>query len=526
MSARSFLGGFAKSVLVHRHAFVATPARARDIGRTAELPPSFDECFGCLAGRSAGSIDAAIAAGRWSAALKTVEAWSRREPARPEPRVVAGILRLWSRPGAPLRPDRLEGLIDRYAASDGLRLLARAAQDFPGWAPSRLWLALALLRRADLPAARRELDALVAARPDWCWPVLIRSELNRVDILYSAALRDLRTAQSLEPDNAWVYAFRGRVLFQKSLGAEASAAMDRAVELAPEAGWIRAWRADARRKLGDLAGAKADLEAALRLEPTYERSFLWLGKVLRALGRPREAERALTRGLRLCPHFEKAFAERARARLDCGRVDAALKDIEAAARLNHRHNSLWNWTAQVEPLNVEKVRTIELLARRASRAPRSARAWAWLGEALTQAGRFEEGLAALNRALRLKPNRPWLRTWKGEALLRLGRLSQAERELDAALRADPWDGRARAFRGRARFLRGRPERAALDLERAATDSMIEYSWIYHWRAQAKAAAGDAAGARLDAETASVLEPNRREFVRFRERLFRAAAGAA
>jgi tetratricopeptide (TPR) repeat protein len=487
------------------------------------FPSSFDEAFGRPAPKA---VDAALKAGRWPAALKALDVWAKREPRAPEPRVLAGVLRLWAAPGSPTRPDRLEALIDRYASPAGVRALQRAADDFPEWAPAKLWLALALMRRNDLLAAWRELDALVERRWDWVWPALIRSELGRVDIRYDQALKDLELAEKLEPDNAWVHAFRSRVLFQKSPGPEAIAAMDRAVKLAPKAGWIRAWRADSRRKLGDLTGAGADLDAALKLEPSYDRIYLWLGKVRRAQGKPRDAERALTQGLKTCPHFEKAFAERARARLELGRVDAALGDLESAARINHRHNSFWNWTATVEPLNDEKVRTLGALAGHAAKSPRSARAWLWLGEALTQCGRFDEGLAALERARTLNKKSPWLRTFMGEALLRLGRLAEAERELDSAVKADPGDGRARAFRGRTRFLRGRVVEAVADLELAAADSMIEYSWIYHWRAEAKAAAGDRIGAVADAETAVSLEPRRPEFRALRDGLSRRAAAAA
>ncbi len=90
--------------------------------------------------------------------------------------------------------------------------------------------------------------------------------------------------------------------------------------------------------------------------------------------------------------------------------------------------------------------------------------------------------------------------------MRLGRLAQAEGELDASLRIDPLYGRANAFRGRARFLRGRPKGAVRDLELAVSDSMIEYSWMYHWRGQAYAACGDAQKAREDARTAAALDP--------------------
>jgi tetratricopeptide (TPR) repeat protein len=519
LSARLFLAGFAKSVLVHRHAFVPTRARTLEIGLSARLPASFDEAFG---GAADPAVDAEIAAGRWGQALRRADAWAARAPRRPEPRVLAGVLRLWPASGARVRPGRLEGLIDRYAAPAGLRALERAAREFPEWAPGRLWLALALLRRTDLPAAWGELDALCAARPDWVWPVLVRSELGRVDVVYAGALRDLDAAERLEPRNAWVQAFRARVLFQMKPGAAAAAAMDRAAALAPRAGWIRGWRADARRKLGDLKGASADLKTALRLEPDYDRLYLWSGKVLRALGRPREAERVLTRGLRACPHFEKAYAERARARLDLGRVDAALRDLEKAVAVNHRHNAFFCWTAASDPLTPDRTRVLRLLAGHARARPRSARAWAWLGEALIQAGESAAGLVALDRALALNARRPRARTWRGEALLRLERLPEAERELDAAIRADPDDGRARAFRGRARFLRGRPAAAVADLEKAASDGMVEYSWIYHWRAQAKAAARDLAGARVDARTASSLEPGRAEFRALSARL----AGAA
>ncbi len=123
MSARLLLAGFAKSVLVHRHAFVPSPTAALEIGRTAGFPDSFREAFGAGAPKRA---DAAIAAGRWSAALKELDAWARREPGRAEPRVIAGVILLWAAPGAKVRPGRLDGMIDRYAAPAGIRTFCGA----------------------------------------------------------------------------------------------------------------------------------------------------------------------------------------------------------------------------------------------------------------------------------------------------------------------------------------------------------------------------------------------------------------
>lgn len=505
----ALLRGFAKSVLAHRHAFVPGLSRTLEIGLGSRLAPSFDRALG---GPPPAELERAVASRRWTAARAAALAWARREPGRWEPLAHAGVLSLWT--GGSPSSGPLEGLVERCSAPVGLRLLERAARKAP---EGRFWLALARLRAVDLDGARAELDAL-CARGGWSWPFLVRSELERVDIRFGPALADCARAERLDPRNAWVPAFRSRVLFQSRPGRDGLDALDCAVALSPREGWLRAWRADARRKLGDLDGARRDLEAALKLEPDYDRAWLWLGKTLRALGRARDAERALTRGLSSCPHFEKALAERARARLSLGKTEEALRDLEAAARLNHRHNSLWNWTAEVEPLSDEKRRTLGALAEHARRRPRSARAWAWLGEALTQAGAFEEGLAALEHARGLQPDRPWLDSWRGEALLRLGRLAEAERALDEAVRRDPTDGRARAFRGRARHLRGKPGAAARDLALAASDSMVEYSWVYFWRAQARAEAGDRAGAREDAGTAAQLEPRRPEFRALARRL--------
>jgi tetratricopeptide (TPR) repeat protein len=495
---RALLAGFAKSVLAHRHAFVPGLSRTLEIGGGSRLPASFARAYG---GRAPAALDAAVDRKEWTRARSLAAAWARREPSRWEPLVALGVLRLWT--SRPERTRGLEALIDRFAAREGLALLEKAAARAP---EARLWLSLALLRRVELARAWKELDALCAAEPRWSWPFLARSELGRVDIRYAAALRDCARAAALDRANAWVFAFRARVLFQQRPGPAGMADMDRAVALSPREGWLRAWRADARRKLGDLAGAAKDLEAALRLEPDYDRAYLWLGKTRRALGDAKGAERALTEGLRRCPHFEKALAERCRARLALGKVEAALDDLEKAAALNHRHNALWNWTAEVEPLSDEKRRTLAVLARHAERRPRSGRTWLWLGEALIQAGKPEEGLAALRFA-----RGPRLELFRGEALLRLGRLEEARRALDEAVRRAPSDGRARAFRGRLRLLRGDARGAVRDLELAAADSMIEYSWIYHWRALARRAAGDAAGAREDAASAAQLEPGRPEF---------------
>ncbi len=465
------------------------------------MPASFNEAYGVSA---PADVDRAVHSGRYIDLKHRLQQWSRRDPTRPEPEVMAGILGLWSRTpksgGAPL-----ESLINRYASLRGVRALERAARRFHRWPPARLWLSLALLRRNELVAARRELRELIRLRPDWVWPVLVRSEVERVDIRFDQALLDLDQAESLEPKNPWIHAFRARVLFQMKPGPEAQAAMDLAALLGPEEGWIRAWRGDSLRKRGRLDEAARELKTALRLDPDYDRAYLWLGKVLRARGRPLQADRVLTSGMKKCPHFEKAFAERARARFSLGRVESALRDLEAAARVNHRHNSLLSWTAEPEPLDEQRRRILKRLAVHARSHPRSARAWAWLGEALVQSGEYQVGVESLNLALELRPSHAWALAWRGEAFMRLNRLKEAEQDLSASLRMDSSYGRAHAFRGRVRFLRGKPRAAIMDMRRAVADSMIEYSWMYLWRAEAYASQGDFRRSDDDLKTAVALD---------------------
>jgi tetratricopeptide (TPR) repeat protein len=144
-------------------------------------------------------------------------------------------------------------------------------------------------------------------------------------------------------------------------------------------------------------------------------------------------------------------------------------------------------------------------------SPRSAWALAWRGESRIQAGDPAGGLGDVDRALKRNPRLAWALAWRGEALIRLGRLSEAEAALEKSLRLDPGYGRAYAWRGRLRQLQGRHEAAVRDFEKAVGDALIEYSWLYFWKAEAEAALGWTAKALGDARTAASLEPGRAQF---------------
>ncbi|MBI3554099.1 MAG: tetratricopeptide repeat protein [Elusimicrobia bacterium] len=514
--AASLLLGFAKTTLVHRHAFIPSPSQTREIGCGARLPRSFwpavSEALAWSGEAQRESVEAAIGAGKWPLAAKRLE----REPSL---RVLRAVILLFgAKPGG---ESLFDGFIERYAARAGCAELEALAAEHPEHWPAWVWLGLAQLRRCEFAAAKGSFDRLVKLRPDWAWAYLLRSEWGRVDIEFGPALRDLDRAARLEPANAWVYALRSRVRFQKEPGPDGIKDLDEAVRLDAGAGWMRAWRGDARRKLGNAKGAVEDLLAAKRLEPEYDRTYLWLGKVLQSLGLHERALASLDEAVSRCPYFEKAFSQRSQVLRRLGRCAEAIKDLNEAVRVNHRHNWLGSWTAETYPLRPEHFESLETLRAFCARAPRSAWGLAWLGESKVQAGDLLGGLADLDAALRSpsSPCRAWAYAWRGEAQLRRGSLERAAADLDRALRLDPSYGRAYAWRGRLNQLEGRHKAAAADLSRAVGDSLVEYSWLYHWRALSYAGLKDWRRAASDARAAVSLEPHRPEF---REALARTA----
>ncbi len=263
------MAGFAKSVLVHRHAYFPHPGAVLDIGRDARLPASFDDAFELEAPRAA-----AGAPDRW------------------EPLVVEGVLRLWDSLPTSNPPSLLDRIVDRDAAAQGIATLARVVERFPDQPAPKLWLGLACLRWMDWRRALAVLDALCLQRRDWSWSFIVRMELDRVNIRYADALKDGAHAARLDPGNAWIPAFQARVLFQKERSARGLPYMDRALafrgrirflrgqaarsirdlekavsDARIEYSWLYHWKSESRARTGDLRGALVDAKSAVQLEP-------------------------------------------------------------------------------------------------------------------------------------------------------------------------------------------------------------------------------------------------------------------
>jgi tetratricopeptide (TPR) repeat protein len=116
-------------------------------------------------------------------------------------------------------------------------------------------------------------------------------------------------------------------------------------------------------------------------------------------------------------------------------------------------------------------------------------ALAWRGELRLWMGRYEEGLADLDRAA--NHDHPFALGWRGAAHLLLGDPARAIADLDRALARNSNDTESLIWRGEARARTERRDEALADFDRAARQGSP--LWALIGRALIKAHLGDAAG---------------------------------
>jgi len=164
---------------------------------------------------------------------------------------------------------------------------------------------------------------------------------------------------------------------------------------------------------------------------------------------------------------------------------------------------------------VETWRSSEALWRHAiAVTERNWAAWAGLGDALHESGRFEESVAAGQESLRMNPRNA--RAWNvvGIGLAQLGRMDEAASHLQEAVRLDPRYGEAWYNLGISYGVRGDHARAADALSRAAA---LEPDNPNAWAnlAVARFRAGDRAGAEEALRQVERLDPARAAAMRGR-----------
>ncbi|MBI3565717.1 MAG: tetratricopeptide repeat protein [Elusimicrobia bacterium] len=371
--------------------------------------------------------------------------------------------------------------------------LARAPRD--AWA--RAWRGEALLRLGRVAEARADLDAAVRLDPEngraWAWRG--RARLLAGDA--RGAEDDLTRAISARRiEYAPISAWRGEARLALHRPDLAREDFDAAIALDPGQGLFFALRAKARAELGDAAGARADLdEARGRPSPVPESAPVRWGalpwrRVLEVEACRRSGRAAKGRSLlapALARHGDDApWLYLLRYRLKrLAHAPGALRDVDRAFRLDAGSG----WLAGLSdppagaPLQAKLLRDSWTgFSTDAASAPLHA----YRGHDLMRRGQAAEGLRALERAAGLEPA-GWILAWLGEAYRAAGRLDEALAALDRALTLDPRYDNAYAWRATLKLGRGDAAGALADLDRALGLRSTARAW--HDRARALRALG-------------------------------------
>ena len=111
-------------------------------------------------------------------------------------------------------------------------------------------------------------------------------------------------------------------------------------------------------------------------------------------------------------------------------------------------------------------------------------AWAFLGRCKIGAGRIEDGLRDLTRALQLEPSNAYALAWRGEGARRLGAFGRALTDLEASLKLDPANRWAGAWKAQTLAQTGRAEEALACFERALDTPDQRYAAAHVWHGEA------------------------------------------
>jgi tetratricopeptide (TPR) repeat protein len=115
----------------------------------------------------------------------------------------------------------------------------------------------------------------------------------------------------------------------------------------------------------------------------------------------------------------------------------------------------------------------------------------WRGEALLWAGRYEEALACLDRAV--NSGCRMAICWRGAAKMLSGKLDDALYDLDQVINTGHHDAEALIWRAEVKRRQGRYKEALADLEKALPIEEGNHEWVYFNLALVKAELGELSG---------------------------------
>jgi tetratricopeptide (TPR) repeat protein len=365
-------------------------------------------------------------------------------------------------------------------------LLRRALKLAPAFSPARVCLGLLYLRADRREEARAELEYGLAQEPDDAEAQLRLGELEYKEGRLDEAIDAFRRATQLDPQRAAAHYRLSFALGDKQLGEEAQQAFERAVAL--NAGYLSAVpaakvspaHAEAARAAAPAPAQAAEAHAGLAraylakgMAAESEREFrtalalrpqdAWLSQGLaESLIKQRRYDEAIT-ALRGCgeglePSLLLASAYRLKG--DFLRARRLLEDL--LARFPKAPSALYELgllQIRMEQYS-QAVETLRLLV---AQRPSHAEAWQKMGVARYLARDWQGAVDCFDRAIQMAARLgrdAETRVYLGQALSELGRYTHALEEAERALKSDPSSPMAHNLRGTALKALGRTEEAA------------------------------------------------------------------
>jgi eukaryotic-like serine/threonine-protein kinase len=305
------------------------------------------------------------------------------------------------------------------------------------------------------------------------------------------AIEAFRRTLAIQPDRFWAQYFLAVCLLKEHRAAEAQAALIACQSRRPGFVWAYLLKGFAEGEMREFDLAEEDFQRANELHLNDQERYVMLvnrGVMRIRRGKDGEAADDLARAIALKPDQFEAYINLALAFQNLGQWENALTALGRAIEGHPRQAVLYRARSQVYRHQARPDDAIDDLRRAIALLspddPAASNDYLELGLIMQQAGRYEEALAACDRSLRLKPDRPDVHRVRGVVLMMLKRYDEAARSIDVCLaRGSPSPALYEA-RGMALASHGSYDRAiadytmALNVGRGTSSLYANRGWVY------------------------------------------------
>jgi tetratricopeptide (TPR) repeat protein len=260
--------------------------------------------------------------------------------------------------------------------------------------------------------------------------------------------------------------------------------------------------ADTLAQQGDYAAAVEGYTAVLNQGSNPAAAF-GRGAAYFALGDFEQARDDFDQAITGDPNNAEAYHQRGRAKTRLGDAQGAITDFDQAIALEPEHALPYLRRGLAYESLLELDQALADLNQALELDPNLGIAYSNRARILGRLARYDESLADINKAIELDPESSILYGERGLLLVEQGKFDDAEQDCQRMELQYPGDLTPTYCFGRVALGREQYEQA-ISLFDQALALNYDYAPAYHWRGVAKAATGDATGARADFQEAITI----------------------